>query len=152
VELVSAWPSAEIDPVMRLRALAAGLSHVALVECVLDAAPEDVWSIVGDLEHGVPRFERGVRSAAISARDGEGLELVTRGALGFPMHFRAVLRPGWCVMHSRLADIGMAVAPLDEGRRTHFAHFEGSRWLGRPGRIYFRRRVLGDFERLRRLL
>ncbi len=149
---MSAWPSVEIDPVVRLRALAAGLPHVALVECVLDAAPEQVWSIVGDLERGVPRFEEGVRSAEITARDGEHLEVVTRGSLGLPMHFRAVLRPGWCVMHSRLADIGMAVAPQDEGRRTRFAHFEGSRWLGRLGRPFFRRRVLGDFERLRLLL
>jgi hypothetical protein len=137
---------------VRLRALAAGLPHVALVECVLDATPERVWSIVGDLERGVPRFEGGVRSAAIIARDGERLELVTDGVLGLRMRFRAVLRPGWCVMHSRLADIGMAVAPEHEGRRTRLAHFEGSRWLGRPGRAYFRRRVLGDFERLRRIL
>jgi hypothetical protein len=152
VELVSRWPDVELDCVMRLRALAAGLPHVALVECVLDAAPERVWSIVGDLEHGVPRFEAGVRSAEITARDGEHLELVTRGALGLPLHFRAVLRPGWCVMHSRLADIGMAAAALDGGRRTRFAHFEGSRWLGRPGRPFFRRRVEGDFARLRRIL
>jgi hypothetical protein len=68
------------------------------------------------------------------------------------MRFRAVLRPGWCVMHSRLADIGMAVAPQDGGRRTRFAHFEGSRWLGSLGRPLFRRRVREDFERLRLLL
>jgi hypothetical protein len=55
-------------------------------------------------------------------------------------------------MHSRLADIGMAAAALDGGRRTRFAHFEGSRWLGRPGRPFFRRRVEGDFARLRRIL
>jgi hypothetical protein len=152
VELVSAWPELELDPVVRLRALAAGLPHVALVECILDAPPERVWSIVGDLEHGVPRFEQGVRSAEITARDGERLELVTRGALGLPMRFRAVLRPGWCVMHSRFADIGMAAAPQDDGRRTRFAHFEGSRWLGRLGRPWFRRSVQRDFERLRRLL
>jgi len=149
---VSDWPRVEIDPVARLRALAAGLPHVALVECVLDAPPERVWSIVGDLERGVPRFEDGVRSAVITARSGERLEVVTRGTLGLRMHFRAVLRPGWCVMHSRFADIGMAIAAQDDGRRTRFAHFEGSRWLGRLGRGWFRRRVQRDFERLRRLL
>lgn len=146
------WPSVEIDPVVRLRALAAGLPHVELAECVLDAPPERVWAIVGDLERGVPRFETNVRSARITARSGERLEVVTRGALGLPMRFDAVLRPGWCVMHSRLADIGMAVAAEDGGRRTRFAHFEGSRWLGRVGRGLFRRSVLRDFERLRRLL
>ncbi len=149
---MTAWPAVEIDPVVRLRALAAGLPHVALVECVLDAPPARVWSIVSDLEHGVPRFEAGVRSAEIIARDGDRLEVVTRGTFGLPMRFRAVLRPGWCVMHARLADIGMAVAPEDHGRRTRFAHFEGSRWLGRLGRPLFRRRVQGDFEKLRRLL
>lgn len=149
---MTAWPTVEIDPVVRLRALAAGLPHVALEECVLDAPPARVWSIVGDLERGVPRFEGSVRSAEITARNGDRLEVVTRGALGLPMRFRAVLRPGWCVMHARLADIGMAVAPEDEGRRTRFAHFEGSRWLGRLGRPMFRRRVQADFEQLRRLL
>ena len=149
---MSDWPQVELDPVARLRALAAGLPHVALVECVLDASPERVWSIVGDLERGVPRFEDGVRSAVITARAGERLGVVTRGALGLPMRFDAVLRPGWCVMHSRLADIGMAVAAQDGGRRTRFAHFEGSRWLGRLGRGWFRRRVERDFERLRHLL
>ena len=149
---MSDWPRVELDPVARLRALAAGLPHVALVECVLDAPVARVWSIVGDLEHGVPRFEDGVRSARIVARTGERLEVVTQNALGVPMRFRAVLRPGWCVMHSQLADIGMAVAPEDGGERTRFAHFEGSRWLGRAGRRYVRRRVLRDCERLRALL
>ena len=150
---MSRWPSVEIDPVVRLRALAAGLPHVCLVECELDAPPERVWSIVGDLERGVPRFEDGVRSARIIARSGERLEVVTRGALGIPMRFDAVLRPGWCVMGtaSGSAQIGMAARSEGPGR-TRFAHFEGSRWLGRAGRGWFRRRVLGDFERLRRLL
>ena len=149
---MSEWPVAEIDPVARLRALAAGLGHVSLAECVLDAPFERVWSIVGDLEHGVPRFETNVRWARITARDGDRLVLETRHPLGLRARFRVVLRPGWCVMHSRFGDVGMAAAAADGGRRTRFAHYEGSRLLGRLGRPLFRRSVDADFEALRRLL
>jgi hypothetical protein len=145
------WPTVEVDPVVRLRALAAALPHVALEERVFDAPFERVWSIVGDLEHGVPRFEGHVRRISITRREDDRLELLSHGPLGSQLRFRAVLRSGWCVMHACLADIGMAAAATDDGR-TRFAHFEGSRWLGRAGRPFFRRNVLGDFERLEQLL
>ncbi|MFQ5416628.1 MAG: hypothetical protein ACE5FL_06190 [Myxococcota bacterium] len=115
------------------------------------ASREAVWEIVGDLEGGVPRFEGGVSAIEITRRDGEDVELVARHALGIPARFRAVLRPEWCVMHARAADIGMAATATRDGR-TNFAHFEGSRWLGRLGRPLFRRNVRNDFARLERLL
>jgi hypothetical protein len=54
-------------------------------------------------------------------------------------------------MRSRLADIGMAAAPEGEGR-TRFAHYEGSRWLGRPGRRWFARLIRRDLANLARLV
>jgi hypothetical protein len=63
------------------------------------------------------------------------------------MRLDAVLRPGWCVMRGALGEIGMAAAPAGPGR-TRFAHFEGSRWLGRAARPLFRRFVRRDLARL----
>ena len=148
---MSQWPVADIDSVSRLRALAAALPHVVLRECVIDAPIERVWEIAGDLENGVPRFEGNVSRIEIRERDGEHVKLVSH-QLGVRLRLDAILRPGWCVMHSRLADIGMAAAPDADSSRTRFAHFEGSRLLGALARPFFRRNVEGDLERLASLL
>lgn len=149
---MSAWPEASVDAVARLRALAAGLPHVFLAECVLDAPFERVWEIVGDLERGVPRFETSVRSARITAREGERLRLETRHPLGPRARFEVLLRPGLCVMRARFADVGMAAAPEPEGGRTRLAHYEGTRLLGRLAWPLLRRNIAADFAALRRLL
>jgi len=145
------WPVAELDCVARMRVLAAGLPHAFYAERVIDAPIERVWEIAGDLERGVPRFEGGVRAACVIARDGDRVQLVAEAALGLRMHFDAILRPGWCVMRSRVIDIGMAAAPEDEGRRTRFGHFEGPRFVGRLLRPYLRHSVRGDLDRLEAL-
>jgi hypothetical protein len=54
-------------------------------------------------------------------------------------------------MRSRLGDIGMAATPLGEGV-TRFAHFEGSRWLGRAARPLCPRFVRQDLARLAALV
>ena len=59
------WPLAELDPVQRMRVLAAGLPHVALAETVIAAPFDAVWAVAGDLVNGVPRFEHDVRSIEI---------------------------------------------------------------------------------------
>lgn len=147
----ASWPVASLDSVARLRALAAGLPHVALQEIVIEAPFDAVWQVAGDMEHGVPRFEHDVRRVEILAREGERLRLVAYGRLGLHRRFDAVLRPGWCVMRAPGVDIGMAASPEGEAR-TRFAHFEGSRWLGRPGRAFFRRWVTRDLRRLDSIL
>ena len=146
-----AWPIAELDPVARMRALAAALPHVSLREGVIEAPFAEVWGIAGDLEHGVPRFERGVEQVQILDRGGQRIELVVHGPLGTRMSMQAILQPGWCVMRSRIADIGMAATPEGE-QATRFAHFEGSSLLGRAARPLFRSRVGGDLVRLAAIL
>jgi hypothetical protein len=140
----------ELDAVARLRILAAALPHVSCEERVIQAPFERIWTLVEDLEGGVPQFEGNVNRIEILSRDGERVECVSHGPLGSSLHVHAILRPGWCVMRSRLADIGMAAIPLGDGA-TRFAHFEGSRWLGRAGRPLFRRFVHQDLARLARL-
>jgi hypothetical protein len=143
------WPSARIDAVVRLRALAAGVRNAAYAERVIAAPFDAVWAIYGDLERGVPRFEWSVRSLAITRRDGEALEIESSGPLGSSAQFRAIWRPGWCVMRDLrgIGQIGMAAAPEGEGR-TRVAHFEGSRRLGALLRPFLQRRVEGDLARL----
>jgi hypothetical protein len=149
---MSSWPRVEIDPVAQLRALSAALPHTVLGERVIDAPFDRVWSLVGDMEHGVPRYEEGIERVEIIARHGEQLELITHGRFGVHLSLDAVLRDGWCVMHSRLADIGMAAAPAADGSRTHFAHYEGSRLLGRIAHGFFRRKIDGDLDRIAALV
>jgi hypothetical protein len=146
------WPSSRVDEVAKLRALAAGLPHAAYAERVIAAPFEAVWAVFGDLEHGVPRFEWSVRELTITRRDGEALEIESRGIFGPRAKFLAILRPGWCVMRDRagLGQIGMAAAPTEDGR-TRVAHFEGSRWLGRLARPFLQRRVDQDLARLAQL-
>jgi hypothetical protein len=47
-----------LDPVARLRIMAAAYPGCARVERVLDAPFDAVWAVAGDLEQGVPRFDR----------------------------------------------------------------------------------------------
>jgi hypothetical protein len=148
VVLVSvAWPALELDPVARLRALAAAMPWVSLEERVIAAPFARVWSYIEDLEHGVPQFEGNVRRIEILSREGERLVLRSTSPGGLSLRLDAVLRPGWCVMRGALGEIGMAAAALDAST-TRFAHFEGSRRLGRIARPLFRRYVRRDLARL----
>lgn len=148
---MTSYPSIELDPVQRMRALAAALPHAVYEETVFDAPLDRVWALVGDLEAGTPQFERGVRAVEILRREGEDIELESTSRLGMKMRFDAVLRPSWCVMRSRFAQIGMAVREEPDGR-TRFAHFEQPRvagWLFRP---FVKANIAHDFRRIREIL
>jgi hypothetical protein len=149
VVVVSAlqWPTVEVDPVTRLYALAAAMPWVSLEECVIEAPFARVWSYIEDLERGVPQFEGNVRRIEILSRDGERLALRSFAPGGLAMRLDAVLRPGWCIMRGAFGEIGMAATPLGPSA-TRFAHFEGSRWLGRLARPLFRHFVRRDLARL----
>ena len=146
------WPRVDLDPVARLRALAAALPHVALEDRVIEAPFERVWSFIEDMERGVPQFEGNVRRIQIVRRDGERLWLASEGPLGTTLRMEAVLRSGWCVMGTGSGSVQIGMAARAEGPgRTRFAHFEGSRWLGRAARPLFRAFVRRDLANLARL-
>jgi hypothetical protein len=150
--VVVSWPRAELDPVVRLRALAAALPHASLEERLIEAPFERVWSFIEDMERGVPQFEGNVRRLQIARREGERLWLESEGVLGVTLRMQAVLRPGWCVMETGSGSVQIGMAARAEGPgRTRFAHFEGSRWLGRLARPLFRRFVRRDLANLARL-
>jgi hypothetical protein len=149
-----AWPLAGIDPVMRMRALAAGLPHVAADETVLDHPFERVWPFLTDFEVATPLYEGIVGRARIIERHESGgrLTLETQSPLLGPWtRFDVVLQPGFCLMQSRIGQVGMAARP--EGpTATRFFHFEGSPVLGRILRPFFAWNIRQDFRRLRELL
>jgi len=149
-----AWPTVELDPVDQMRILAAGLPHAAANETVFDADFDRVWSFISDLEQNTPRFEGTVGRVQILERAGDKLVLNVKGPLPAAspwVRFEVVLRPGWCLMRSRLGDVGMAARPEDEGH-TRFFHFEGSALLGRLVKPLFAWNIRRDFVKLRRLI
>lgn len=150
------WPTAHLDPVRQLRVLGEVLPGVGLVERVLDAPYDRVWSFLADLEHSVPAFDPMVRSLRVLARDGEHLTVATwMPHLPVPLRFQVELRDGWCLMRSRPYLVGMAAVPL-EADRTHYAHLEGLPVRGLPIlrvlRPLFRRVVAGDVDGISRTL
>jgi hypothetical protein len=118
------WPTAQLNAVRQLRVLAEVLPGVGLVERVLDAPYERVWSFLADLERSVPAFDPMVRSLHVLFHEGSRLVVVTRTSiLPLSSRFEVELRDGWCLMRSRTYLVGMAAEPL--GERTRYAHLEG---------------------------
>ena len=118
------WPVADLDPVRRLRVLAASVHFpVYLAEIVLPVPPDQVWAVASDLENELPRNLSTVRSVRITRREGERMELLATGTLGQRARFDVLLRPGWCLMRSRFVLGAMAAVP--EGDGTRFASAGG---------------------------
>jgi hypothetical protein len=152
---MSQWPTARLDPVRQLRVLAGVLPGVGLVEGVLDAPFEQVWSWLADLERSVPAFDPMVGSLRVLSREGERLTVATRmPLLPLRMRFQVDLREGWCLMRSRAYLVGMAA--VAQGEQTRYAHMEGLPWRGGPLlrllRPLFRRVVGGDVRGIVRTL
>jgi hypothetical protein len=145
-----AWPTAALDPVARMRALAAGLPNAAMDETVLDVPFERFWSFIEDLENNVPRFEGAVNRLRILERRDERLRIEARTPIGLWVSFDCVLRSGWCLMRSDSGQIGMAARP-ESPTQTRFIHFESSSIFGRLARPFFAWNIRGDFRRLRAL-
>lgn len=142
------WPQADLDPLRRLKVVAGASKHALYVEHHFDAAPEQVWAVAADLEGELPHIIPGLRSfTAERAADRRADDRLSEDRLSFRAvsvlghreRFEVVLRPGWCLMQSRLLAGGMAAVP--EGTGTRFAFFSAYRspagaalqWLRRPG-------------------
>ncbi|MBD0672278.1 hypothetical protein [Streptomyces sp. CBMA156] len=126
------WPTVELDPVRRLRVLAAaGAGRPLFAERRLAAGFDAVWSVASDLSGELPGLISGLRSfevgPAADGRDGR-LDGLAVSAVGHRERFEIVLRSGWCLMQSRVLLGGMAAAP--EGDGTRFALLAGLRVPG----------------------
>jgi hypothetical protein len=145
-----AWPTVSLDPVAKMRALAAALPHAAVDETIFDVPFERFWSFIEDLEHNTALYEGAVKRLRILDRDGESLRLEARSPIGLWIPFDCVLRSGWCIMRSKSGQIGMAAHP-ENANQTRFFHFEANSSFGRLTRPFFAWNIRGDFRRLRRI-
>ncbi|MEU9105840.1 SRPBCC family protein [Streptomyces xanthophaeus] len=148
--MTTGWPTAPLDPVRRLRIMAAGLGAVMYAEEYIDAPLDEVWDVASDLEgelpHLVPtiqafRMVPGFRPGA--PERGQGW---AHGPLGYRARFEVLLQPGYCLMQSRHVVGGMAA--VAEGDRTLFAVLGGIRG-GREAKALQALRALGDDRGLR---
>ncbi|GLZ77391.1 hypothetical protein Afil01_21980 [Actinorhabdospora filicis] len=142
----------DLDPVRRLRILAAGVPGAAVTERVVAAPFEEVWALVADFEDGFGRFEPDMRDVTVSKVDGERVELLARSRFGMRARLSGVHRPGWFWAQSRFLLIGVAAHP--EGEGTRVALTGGIRIPGRAALVPFgvRRAARGSLDRLEALL
>ena len=119
---------AELDPVRRMRVIAAVTPGAAYAEKLIPAPFGAVWEAASDLERALPRMVTDLRSFEITGALGERMTASARRRLGQRARFDVVLRPGWCVMQSRFLIGGMAAVP--EGDVTRFAFLGGVRLPG----------------------
>jgi uncharacterized membrane protein len=70
------WPVASLDPIRRLRVMAAATPGTDLTELIIDAPPELVWQTVSNLQAEMPRLVRDFRSVTVSHYDEERLGLL----------------------------------------------------------------------------
>lgn len=134
--LADGWPAATLDPIARLRVLAAGLPGTVVHERTIDAPFDRVWGFIADLERSVPTFDDTVSRVAIVGRprDGERFRIRTRSGwrmAGLPLSFDVDLEPGWCWMVSRPRLYAVGMAAVADGEVTRYGHLEG---LAIPGR------------------
>jgi hypothetical protein len=114
------WPIADLDPVRKLRVMAAAIPGTDLSEWTIDAPPELVWQVASNLQVEMPRLVRDFRSVTVTPGAGERLVMHARGYLGQRARFDVELSPGWCWMQSRFLLCGMAAAPDPGGTRFGF--------------------------------
>jgi hypothetical protein len=145
-----AWPEADLDPIAKMRALAAGLPNAAIDETLFDVPFERFWPFIADLENNTALYEGAVSRLRILDRQDESIRLEARSPFGIWIPFDCILRSGWCIMQSKSGQIGMAAHPKN-ATQTRFIHFEASSSFGRLTRPIFAWNIRGDFRRLRNL-
>lgn len=114
------WPLAELDPIRRLKVMAATIPGAVLSEIVVPTPFDHTWATAADLETALPLMIRDFRSVAVTEVETERLRVDVRGKLGQRARFDVLLRPGWCWMQSRLWVGGIAARPETAGTRIGF--------------------------------
>lgn len=118
-----------LDPVVRLRVLAAALPGATLVSRELGAPFAAVWAVVEDLERFSPLYEPAVAAAVGEVRAGRRILHLTY-ADGQREECDVRLTRGWCLLQSARVVVAFAARPTAHG--TLLAHLEHWRLPGRP--------------------
>ncbi|WP_406477668.1 hypothetical protein [Streptomyces sp. NBC_01615] len=119
-DTTSEWPVAGLDPVRRLRVLAAGVRGAHVTEGFVTAPYDRVWALLGDLEGEFGRITPDIRGLRVVRRDGVRVEALVRSKYGMRARLHGEQRPGWCWLQSRFLLIGIAAAPDGDGTRVAF--------------------------------
>ncbi len=147
------WPQSQIDPVTRLRAIAAAIPGATVTEVTIAAPFELVWAVASDLEGELANFIPDVRSVQVRHFEADRSVASIRGRSGLRARFDVVLRPGWCLMQSHFVIGAMAASPSGDHTRLAMLgalRLPGSRMLApilRPGGILLGARSARRFER-----
>ncbi|MEU5864473.1 MULTISPECIES: hypothetical protein [unclassified Nonomuraea] len=137
------WPVSDLDPVRRLRALAAAIPGASVAERVIPAPLATVWAVVSDLEKEFGAFEPDMRHITVEpARPDGRLVARARSRYGMRARFDVDLRPGWCWMQSRFLLVGVAATAVPEG--TLVAQTGGVRVPGRAALLPWGVRAAGE--------
>ncbi|MBO1334046.1 hypothetical protein [Streptomyces sp. VRA16 Mangrove soil] len=114
------WPRADLDPVRRLRVLAAAIPGAAVTEGLIDAPYARVAALLADLEGEFGQVVTDLHRMRLVRRSGERVELLARSRYGMRARLRGVQRPGWCWLQSRFLLVGVAAAEDAGGTRVAF--------------------------------
>lgn len=146
----SSWPTAELDPVRRLKVVASASKHPVYAERRFELPLDQVWSVASDLQNELPLLISGLRSFTVARPLGGGdrLEGHAVSAIGHRERFDIVLRPGWCLMQSKVLSSGMAAAADGDGCR--FAFYSSLRLPG--GQVLDRMRAPWSERRAEEML
>jgi hypothetical protein len=147
------WPTAELDPVRRLRVIASTAPHAVYAERRFGLPADRVWAVASDLEGELPLLVDGLRSFAVTAAPSGGDRFEGRAVsvLGHRERFDIALRPGWCLMQSRVLSSGMAATADGDGCRFAFyssLRLPGGRLLDRLREPWSARRAEEMLDRL----
>ncbi|MFJ5549102.1 hypothetical protein [Streptomyces sp. NPDC093225] len=115
----------ELDPVRRMRVMAAALPLHCHAEAFLEAPFVDVWAVAGDPEGGLPRLLPGLRRLVLVDGPWPHQRARAHGPWGRVVEADVLRQPGWCLMQSERTFLGLAAVPQDHG--TRFGFFAGPR-------------------------
>lgn len=114
-----------LDPVLRLRVLAAALPGSVVAERTMEAPFDQVWQVVTDLETMAPRYETSVAAIDVVERSPWWTRIVATLRDGQHEEMDARIVRGWCLMQSQSFIIAFGARPA--GPRTVLAHLEHRR-------------------------
>jgi hypothetical protein len=106
--MTTSWPVPDLDPVRRLRVLAAGVRGARVAERVLPAGLDRVWGALSDLDGEFCRIQPDMHRVRVLRVDGDRVQALAYSRFGMRARFHGVLRPGWCWLQSRFLLVGMA--------------------------------------------
>jgi hypothetical protein len=128
------WPIAELDPVRRLRVLAAGISGADVTERVIAASLPKVWQTLTDFEGDFTRIVSDMHAVQIESHTSGRVTLKARSRFGFRARLDGPVDTGWCWLQSRFLVIGVA-AVAEGATHTRVAFTGGVRVPHRPAVI-----------------